>query len=101
MRSRLLGRSNRSLVPRRLKGDISILASTLLRFTRRRDKYDKEIEDRVYNQKDMDKFLIIEPRTQLVAQKITNYLKATDRYSKTIVFCENIDHAERMRQALR
>ena len=65
-----------------------------------KDKYGNEIEDRVYNQKDMDKFLIIEARTQLIAQKISEYLKATDRFSKTIVFCENIDHAERMRQAL-
>ena len=65
-----------------------------------KDKYGNEIEDRVYNQKDMDKFLIIEARTQLIAQKISEYLKATDRFSKAIVFCENIDHAERMRQAL-
>jgi type I restriction enzyme R subunit len=35
-----------------------------------------------------------------VAAKITEFLRATDRFSKTIVFCENIDHAERMRQAL-
>ncbi|MDZ7662999.1 EcoAI/FtnUII family type I restriction enzme subunit R [Thiohalophilus sp.] len=65
-----------------------------------KDKYGNEIEDRIYNQKDMDKFLVIESRTQIIAQKITEYLKATDRFSKTIVFCENIDHAERMRRAL-
>jgi len=58
------------------------------------------IEDRIYNQKDFDKSLVIEKRTELVAQKITEFLKATNRYDKTIVFCDNIDHAERMRQAL-
>ncbi len=65
-----------------------------------RDKYGQEIEDRIYNQKDFDKQLILEKRTELVAQKITEFLKGTDRESKVIVFCENIDHAERMRQAL-
>lgn len=65
-----------------------------------KDKYGQEIEDRIYNQIDYDRNLVIEPRTSLVAQKITEYLEQTDRMSKTIVFCEDIDHAERMRQAL-
>jgi type I restriction enzyme, R subunit len=43
---------------------------------------------------------VLEKRTELVAQKVTQFLKATDRFHKTILFCENIDHAERMRQAL-
>jgi superfamily II DNA or RNA helicase len=43
---------------------------------------------------------VLEKRTELVACKITEFLKATDRFDKTIVFCEDIDHAERMRQAL-
>jgi len=64
------------------------------------DKYGREIADRIYNQKDFDRTLVIEPRTQLVAQKISEFLKATNRFDKTIVFCDNIDHAERMRQAL-
>lgn len=64
------------------------------------DKYGYEIEDRVYNQKDFDKNLVLEQRTKLVAKKISDFLKATNRFDKTIVFCENIDHAERMRQAL-
>ena len=58
------------------------------------------IEDRIYNQKDMDRKLVLNQRTELVARKITEFLRATDRYMKTIVFCEDIDHAERMRQAL-
>ncbi len=66
----------------------------------KRDKYGQLIEDREYNETDFDRNLILEKRTELVAAKITEFLKATDRFSKTIVFCENIDHAERMRQAL-
>ena len=66
----------------------------------KQDKYKHEIEDRIYNLKDFDRDLVLEQRTQLVAKKITEFLKATNRYDKTIVFCENIDHAERMRQAL-
>lgn len=64
------------------------------------DKYGNEIKDRIYNLKDYDKTLVIDGRTELVAKKITEYLKATDRYAKTIVFCTDIDHANRMRQAL-
>lgn len=64
------------------------------------DKYGQLIEDREYNTLDYDRSLILEKRTEIVAAKITEFLKATDRYAKTIVFCENIDHAERMRQAL-
>jgi len=65
-----------------------------------KDKYGNLIEDRIYNLKDFDRSLVIEARTQLVARKISDFLKNTGRYDKTIVFCENIDHAERMRQYL-
>lgn len=64
------------------------------------DKRGQVIEDRIYNQSDMDKTLVLEQRTQLVAKKITEFLRETDPYAKTIVFCDDIDHAERMRQAL-
>jgi len=64
------------------------------------DKYGNEIEDRIYNQKDFDRTLVLEKRTELVAGKISEFLRRTNRFDKTIVFCENIDHAERMRQAL-
>jgi type I restriction enzyme R subunit len=58
------------------------------------------IEDRVYNQRDMDRVLVLNQRTRLVASKVIDYLLGTDPYGKTIVFCEDIDHAERMRSAL-
>jgi type I restriction enzyme, R subunit len=64
------------------------------------DKHGQTIEDREYNETDFDRNLILEKRTELVAAKVTEFLKGTDRFAKTIVFCENIDHAERMRQAL-
>jgi type I restriction enzyme, R subunit len=64
------------------------------------DKLGNAIEDRIYNQKDFDKSMILEQRTILVAKKISDFLRQTNRFDKTIVFCENIDHAERMRQAL-
>ncbi|MDV3002888.1 MAG: hypothetical protein N5P05_004543 (plasmid) [Chroococcopsis gigantea SAG 12.99] len=64
------------------------------------DKYGQLIDDRIYNQRDMNRSLVLEARDILVAEKITEFLKATDRFAKTIVFCEDIDHAERMRSAL-
>ncbi|MEG0272751.1 MAG: DEAD/DEAH box helicase family protein [Hydrogenoanaerobacterium sp.] len=64
------------------------------------DIYGNELEDREYNIKDFDRNLIIDDRTKTIAKKITEFLKKTDRFSKTIVFCVDIDHAERMRQAL-
>lgn len=65
-----------------------------------RDIYGNEIEDRIYNNSDYDYNIILEDRINQVAQEITNYLKATDRMAKTIVFCATEDHAERMRVAL-
>jgi type I restriction enzyme R subunit len=65
-----------------------------------KDKFGNVIEDRVYDGTDMNRKLVLEKRDEVVAAKITEYLKATDRYAKTIVFCEDIDHASRMRQAL-
>ncbi|MCY1274003.1 DNA phosphorothioation system restriction enzyme [compost metagenome] len=64
------------------------------------DKNGELIEDRIYNLKDMDRNLVIEARTQMVAQKVTEFLKASDPFQKTIIFCDDINHAERMREAL-
>lgn len=69
-------------------------------FAGQTDIYGWEIEDREYNEKDFDKNLIIDERTETVAKRITKFLKDNDRFAKTIVFCVDIDHAERMRQAL-
>ncbi|MBP7357065.1 MAG: DEAD/DEAH box helicase family protein [Cloacibacterium sp.] len=66
----------------------------------KKDKDGQEVEDRIYNRKDFDRNLVIDERTNIVAKKVTEFLKGYDRYAKTIVFCNDIDHAERMRTAL-
>ncbi|MDO9423647.1 MAG: DEAD/DEAH box helicase family protein [Methylobacter sp.] len=64
------------------------------------DQYGHEIEDRIYNQKDFDRNLVIDERTQRVAKWVSDYLKQSgDRFQKTIVFCVDTEHAARMRLA--
>jgi len=65
-----------------------------------RDLSGKEIPDQIYNSRDFDRTVVLDARTIEVANRITRYLKDTDRFDKTIVFYEDIDHAERMRHAL-
>ncbi len=64
------------------------------------DDLGSTIESRTYNQADMDRILVLNQRTKLVANRVMQLLNATDPYSKTIIFCEDIDHAERMRKAI-
>ena len=64
------------------------------------DIYGNEIEDREYNIKDYDRNLVIDDRTKTIAKRISDFLRGTSRFDKTIVFCVDIEHAERMRQAL-
>lgn len=64
------------------------------------DKHGQLVEQRQYNTKDFDRNLVLEQRTRLVASKIWEYLQGTDKMAKTIVFCDDQDHAERMRQEL-
>lgn len=66
----------------------------------KRDKAGHLVEDRNYNRLDYDRTLVIDERTKTVAAKITEFLKGHDRFAKTIVFCSDIDHAERMRSEL-
>lgn len=69
-------------------------------YTGQIDKYGNEIPDEEYNIKDFDRRIVIDERTETVANKVSEFLKNTDRFSKTIIFCVDINHAERMRQAL-
>jgi type I restriction enzyme R subunit len=74
-----------------------------LGYTPERDKVDKDgqvVEQRQYNTKDFDRTMVLTKRTQLVAARVWEYLQATDPMAKTIVFCDDQPHAERMRQAL-
>lgn len=64
------------------------------------DDLGNPVEDRIYNQADMDRILVLNQRTKLVAKRVMQFLNATDPFSKTIIFCEDIDHAERMRKAI-
>lgn len=66
----------------------------------KRDKHGQAVEQRQYNTKDFDRTLVLEQRTRLVAAKVWEYLQGTDPMAKTIVFCDDVDHAERMRQEL-
>lgn len=59
-----------------------------------------DLEDREYGLADYDKNIILDERTELVANEITKFLKQTDRFSKTIVFCPTEAAAERMRMHL-
>ncbi len=65
-----------------------------------KDDLGNEIERREYNQLDMDRVLVLNQRTKLVAERVMKLLNATDPFQKTIIFCEDIDHAERMRKAI-
>ena len=65
------------------------------------DRDGNEVEDRIYNQSDFDRTLVIDDRTKVVAKKVSEFLKESgDRFQKTIVFCVDEEHAARMRQAL-
>ena len=66
----------------------------------KRDKDGKLVDDRLYNLRDFDRNLVIDSRTMLVAKKITEFLSKTNRFDKTIIFCVDIEHAERMRHAI-
>ena len=65
-----------------------------------KDDLGEDIETRIYNQKDMDRILVLNQRTKLVAKRVMQLLNSTDLFAKTIIFCEDIDHAERMRAAI-
>jgi len=64
------------------------------------DKNGNPVEDRIYNRTDFDKNIVVDERREIVANKITEFLKGNDRFAKTIVFCIDIEHAEGMRSAL-
>ena len=66
-----------------------------------RDRSGQEVEDRIYNTKDFDRNLVLDGRTNVVARKVTEFLKESgDCFQKAIIFCVDQEHATRMRQAL-
>ncbi len=64
------------------------------------DRYGREIPDEEYETADFERVVALRARTQAVARHLTDYLKETDRYGKTIVFCVDQEHASEMRTAL-
>ena len=66
----------------------------------KKDIYGNEIPDRIYNKKDFDRNLVLGTRTGIVAQKVTQYLQRNEPYAKSIIFCQDIEHADRMRRAM-
>jgi type I restriction enzyme R subunit len=64
------------------------------------DRYRREIPDKVYGPREFERLLVIFERTQEAARALTDYLQRTDPMAKTIVFCQDIEHAGRMREAL-
>ncbi|MBE9055838.1 EcoAI/FtnUII family type I restriction enzme subunit R [Sphaerospermopsis sp. LEGE 08334] len=66
----------------------------------KRDKSGYFVEDKIYNLKDFDRHLVIDERTKTVAKRVMEYLRKTDVYAKTIIFCTDTEHAARMRQAI-
>ena len=64
------------------------------------DRYGIPIPEGLYTARDFDRTLVIDERTKVVAWRVSEYLRQSGRYQKTIIFCEDIDHAERMRHAI-
>ena len=63
------------------------------------DRYGERIPNKVYNTENFDKTLVLRPRTEAIAQDLTDHLKE-DPYAKTIVFCVDQEHADTMREIL-
>ena len=65
-----------------------------------KDKYGRAIPDDEYHTKDFERVVSLRGRTEAIARHISEHLRRTDRYAKTIVFCVDQEHADHMRQAL-
>src|SRR5690242_18389979 len=64
------------------------------------DRYGREIPDALYGTPDFDRLVALKARTEAIARNLTDFLKKSDRFAKTIVFCVDQEHAEEMRRAL-
>lgn len=64
------------------------------------DRLGREIPDREYTTKDFEKAVSLRARTEAIARHLTAFLKASDRFAKTIVFCVDQEHADEMRRLL-
>jgi type I restriction enzyme R subunit len=64
------------------------------------DRYGREIPDELYGTRDFERIIALRARTEVIAKHLSEFLKKTDRYAKTIVFCVDQEHADEMRRAL-
>ncbi|HEX4407397.1 MAG TPA: DEAD/DEAH box helicase family protein [Xanthobacteraceae bacterium] len=64
------------------------------------DRYGREIPDEEYGTKDFERVVALRARTEAIARHLTDFLKNSDRFAKTIVFCVNQEHASEMRRSL-
>lgn len=64
------------------------------------DKHGREVPDDEYHTKDFERIISLQARTEAIARHLTEFLKKTDRLSKTIVFCVDQEHADQMRRAI-
>jgi type I restriction enzyme, R subunit len=64
------------------------------------DRFGREIPDEEYHTRDFERSVSLRARTEAVATHLTEFLTATDRFAKTIVFCVDQEHADEMRRAL-
>lgn len=64
------------------------------------DRYGREIPDGEYHTKDFERSVSMRARTEAIARHLTNFMRRTDRFAKTIVFCVDQEHADDMRRAL-
>src|SRR5262249_24967446 len=64
------------------------------------DRYGREIPDEEYGTKDFERVIALRKRTEAIARHLTDFLKRTDRFAKTMVFCVDQEHADEMRRAL-
>lgn len=65
-----------------------------------RDRYGRALPDEEYQTKDFELVVALRARTEAIARHLTDFLKKTDRFAKTIVFCVEQDHADEMRRTL-
>lgn len=64
------------------------------------DRYGREIPDGVYTTRDYERTIALKARTKEIAKNVSDYLKRTDRFAKTIIFCVDMEHAAEMREAI-
>ena len=64
------------------------------------DRHGQEIPDKVYDTSEFERIVSLKARTEAIAKHLSSFLKRTDRYAKTIVFCVDQEHADEMRRAL-